>query len=210
MDPIYQAVRKYLDEVGREAAPANAVHQESMQKLGTWLASRAKQKSDIVIVCTGNSRRSILGSTLGNIVSAYRQWPKVRFYSAGTTPSAFNPRTIATLQKIGVVITPTGSQAKAGKSGDKNPHYRVQWGSAASAESLEYSKALGDVSLPAKDFAALMVCSEADQECPTVEGATLRLALPFEDPKTFDDTPKEAEEYAKTRDLIARTLLRIN
>lgn len=206
-ETLFPAIRTYLQKQEAEPFTVAAVHQASLQKLGVWLKQRAKQKSEIVIVCTGNSRRSILTSTLGNCIAAYREWKGVRFHSAGTEPSAFNPRTITALQQCGVVITPTGSQAKVGKSGGKNPHYRVQWGKAAGSETVEYSKALGDVSLPGKDFAAVMVCTEADHGCPTVEGAALRLALPFDDPKTFDGTPREAEEYAKTRDLIARTLL---
>lgn len=206
-ETLFPAIRTYLQKQEAVLFTVAAVHQASLQKLGAWLKQRARQHSDIVIVCTGNSRRSILTSTLGNCIAAYRGWSGVRFHSAGTEPSAFNPRTVTALQQCGLIISPKGSQAQVGKGGGKNPHYRVQWGKAASSEMVEYSKALGDVSLPGKDFAVVMVCTEADHTCPTVEGALLRLAMPFEDPKAFDGTPREVEEYAKTRDLIARTLL---
>ena len=51
----------------------------------------------ITFVCTGNSRRSILGATMGNVAAAYYGLPEVRCYSGGTAPTAFNPRTAATL-----------------------------------------------------------------------------------------------------------------
>jgi arsenate reductase len=206
-EALYPAIRQYLAQQEGKTPPANAVHHASLQKLATWLSQRKGKPAEIVVVCTGNSRRSILTSTLGNTLAAYRGWAGVKFHSAGTAPSAFNERTIKALQQIGVVITATGSQAKPGASGAMNPHYRVQWGEAVSSSAVEYSKVLGDISLPGKDFAAIMVCSEADGECPTVEGATLRMAMPFEDPKAFDGQPSEAAEYAKTRDLIAQTLL---
>ena len=206
---LYASISKYLASQESKQPPGNEVPQASIQKLSDWLKKRGKQKSEVVVICTGNSRRSILTSTLGNLIAVYREWPDVHFYSAGTAPSAFNLRTIAALKQIGVEITATGSQAKEGKKGEKNLHYRVQWGKANDAFSLEYSKALGDVSLPGKDFAALIVCSDADKDCPVVEGAAIRLAMPFDDPKAFDGMPNEAEEYAKTRDRIAQALLMI-
>lgn len=200
---LYRSIHRYMASLDGQQPPSNEVHQSSMKQLSEWLKQRVKQKSDIIVICTGNSRRSILTSTLGNILAAYRNWEGVRFFSAGTSPSAFNLRTIATLKQIGVEITATGSQAKAGTMGEKNPHYKVQWGKGKDSFSLEYSKTLADVSLPARDFAALLVCSEADRECPVVEGASIRLGLPFADPKEHDGKPNEAACYAQTRDLIA-------
>jgi hypothetical protein len=34
-----------------------------------------------------------------------------------------------------------------------------------------------------------MVCSEADKSCPSVDGAELRVGMPYDDPKYFDGTP---------------------
>jgi hypothetical protein len=48
-----------------------------------------------------------------------------------------------------------------------------------------------------------MVCSDADQACPIVYGAEERISLPFEDPKAYDGTADEIEEYDKTCRLIA-------
>lgn len=206
---LFSTISTYLASQDGKQPPANEVHQFSMQKFAEWLKMRGKRKSEVVVICTGNSRRSMLTSTLGNVIAAYRKWPEVHFHSAGTAPSAFNVRTIAALKQIGVEITETGSQAKSGKKGEKNPHYKVQWGKDKHAYSLEYSKALGDVSLPGNEFAALIVCSDADKECPVVEGAAIRVALPFDDPKAYDGKPNESDEYAKTRDLIAQTLLLI-
>jgi hypothetical protein len=42
---------------------------------------------------------------------------------------------------------------------------------------------------------AMMTCSEADEACPVVFGAESRFALTFEDPKAYDDTPRESEMY---------------
>jgi arsenate reductase len=41
---------------------------------------------------------------MGNIAAAYQGFPEIRFHSGGTTPSAFNPRTVAALREIGVDV----------------------------------------------------------------------------------------------------------
>jgi arsenate reductase len=55
----------------------------------------------------------------------------------------------------------------------------------------------------------LIVCDEADAGCPTVRGAFLRRSMPFADPKSHDDTPEEAVQYAERRDDIGRLMLSV-
>ena len=43
--------------------------------------------------------------------------------------------------------------------------------------------------------------------CPIVAGADFRIALPFEDPKAFDDTPLESEKYTERCRQIGREML---
>jgi arsenate reductase len=52
-----------------------------------------------------------------------------------------------------------------------------------------------------------MVCSEADTACPKVEGANVRIPVPYLDPKAFDGAPFEAAKYAERRDDIGRFML---
>ncbi len=59
---------------------------------------------------------------------------------------------------------------------------------------------------PTEGFAAVMVCSDADKSCPVVPGAEARFAIPFDDPRHFDNTPSEEMAYDKTCRLIARDI----
>ncbi|MCH8494889.1 MAG: hypothetical protein LAT57_04560 [Balneolales bacterium] len=52
-----------------------------------------------------------------------------------------------------------------------------------------------------------MVCSDADEGCPFVPGATTRISLPFEDPKSSDGTPEQARTYHRRSLEIAREML---
>jgi arsenate reductase len=178
------------------------------EALSSWIAENyvPDQSLGVIVVCTGNSRRSILGSTMGNLAAAYFGMPEVRFHSGGTDPTAFNLRTIAALRRIGLEIEPIGEEAPRGEPDLPNPFYRIRWGTTGepAMETVEFSKRYDDTSLPPSGFAALMVCDEADAGCPTVRGAALRLSMPMADPKEADDTPEEAARYDERRDDLGR------
>jgi len=48
-----------------------------------------------------------------------------------------------------------------------------------------------------------MTCSQADEGCPFVPGAAVRIPITFEDPKAFDNTPLQAAKYAQRSMQIA-------
>ena len=182
-------------------------HREAGAKLVDWVVKNYKpgQPLHVTVVCTGNSRRSILGATMGNIAAAYYGMPEIRFHSGGTAPTAFNPRTIAALKEIGVEVEPTGSEAPRGEPKTANPVYKVRWGTGM--EATEFSKTYFDESNPQQGFAALMVCGEADEACPFVKGAAARISMPYLDPKIYDDSAYESLKYAERRDDIGRLML---
>ena len=105
-------------------------HRAAGETLVDWIVENYKpgQPLHVTVVCTGNSRRSILGATMGNVAAAYYGMPEVRFHSGGTAPTAFNPRTVACLKEIGVEVEPTGKEAPRGEPKTANPVYTVRWG----------------------------------------------------------------------------------
>lgn len=186
-----------------------ADHLDPIEKLADWIVKNWKADGELHILstCTGNSRRSILGATMGNLAASYYGFENIHFHSGGTVPSAFNKRTIATLKEIGFQVEPTGEEGERGDPKTPNPLYRVIWGEGL--ESIEFSKSYKDKSNPQSGFAAILVCSEADAECPTVPGAALRLSMIFIDPKLYDDGAFETKKYAERRDDIGRTFLAV-
>jgi arsenate reductase (thioredoxin) len=209
---LNQRVRAHMDLLSTSFDLIDPARHASIIEVSDWIAAnhRRGQPLHVVTVCTGNSRRSILGSTLGNIAASYSGLPEIHFHSGGTQPSAMNPRTIASLQSIGVEIKPTGDQAAPGAKGEPNPKYLLAWGdSTGTTESVEFSKRYDDPANPREGFAAIMVCSEADSQCPIVKGASLRISMPFLDPKIFDGSAFESAKYDERRDDIGRILLAI-
>ena len=48
---------------------------------------------------------------------------------------------------------------------------------------------------PVTNFAAVMTCSHADENCPFIPGTEMRIPVMYEDPKLFDHTVLEKEKY---------------
>jgi hypothetical protein len=184
-------------------------HKEAGKRLVEWIVAnyQSDKPLDVTVVCTGNSRRSVMGSSMGNLATAYYGMPEIRFHSGGTAPTAFNFRSVTALEAIGFAIEKTGKEAERGDPKTANPIYRVSWGEGFDA--YEFSKHYADKSNPQTGFAALMVCGEADAACPLVKGAALRVSMPYLDPKIYDDGAFESAKYAERRDDIGRLMLSV-
>jgi hypothetical protein len=191
-------------------------HRSSAEKLVDWIVKnyQAGRNLDVLALCTANSRRSLMGATMGNIAADYFGMPEIRFHSGGTASSALNYRAINALKEIGVEIEPTGKEAERGEPQTKNPVYMVRWGKMGSPgmrspEALEFSKVYSDPINPQQGFAALVVCGEADAACPIVKGAGVRISAPFLDPKMYDGGSYETAKYVERRDDMGRFMLSV-
>jgi len=174
---------------------------ESLDRIAMFVrAQRAKSEPvRLMFICTGNSRRSHMGQLWAAAAASYYGIDGVETYSGGTEPSAFNPRTIAAIERVGFVVE------RPAELGD-NPRYRVRYADGV-APIESFSKRYDDPVNPRSVFVAVMTCSEADQECPFVPGAALRISLPYEDPKVADGTPEETARYDQRSRQIATEML---
>ena len=66
-----------------------------------------------------------------------------------------------------------------------------------------FSKLYFDFENPKSEFAAIMTCSDAENNCPLIEGAEIKFFLQYEDPKKYDKTKIEKTGYKKTSEKIA-------
>ena len=109
----------------------------------------------------------------------------VNCFSGGVEETAFNERAVAAIGRVGFKVT---------SQGENNPHYSVSFAD-NSQPIIMFSKLYDDASNPDADFAAIMTCSDADENCPYIPGAESRIQLLYDDPKEFDGSPEEAETY---------------
>ena len=159
---------------------------------------RANQKVFLNFICTHNSRRSHLAQLWAQTAAYYFNVPDVECFSGGTEATAFNPRAVKAMLGAGFNINKI-------KDGD-NPRYEVKFSTDAPPV-ISFSKKYDDSFNQSKDFAAIMTCSHADENCPLVLGASTRIAITYDDPKDFDGTPQEEAKYNERVLQIGREML---
>ncbi len=159
-----------------------------LNQLAEFVANKQKSNESIELnfICTHNSRRSHISQLWAQAAAAYYGVENVHCYSGGTEATAFNPRAVKAMSKVGFVITKLDDS--------ENPRFEVQF-SETDKPLTAFSKKYDDDSNPANGFAAIMTCSHADENCPLVIGAEKRISLPYDDPKDFDGTDQESEKY---------------
>ena len=161
---------------------------EALKPLIDYIQAKAhaQQEVRLNLICTHNSRRSHLAQIWTQAAAEHYQIPKVYCYSGGTEATAMFPVVAETLKL-------SGFRVQALSTGD-NPVYAVKY-SENQHPVIAFSKTYYDEFNPEGGFAAIMTCSQADGGCPFIAGAEKRIAITYEDPKTFDNSPQQAEKY---------------
>jgi len=158
----------------------------------------SNQKVYLNFICTHNSRRSHIAQLWAQTAAGYFGIKDVYCFSGGTEATAFNPRAVRAMQDAGFDIQKI-------KEGD-NPVYEVRYSKDA-LPIISFSKKYDDAFNQNQDFAAIMTCSHADENCPLILGASARIALTYDDPKDFDGTPWEGAGYQERAVQIGREML---
>lgn len=158
---------------------------------------KIKEAVNLNFICTHNSRRSHLAQVWAQIAAKHYNVMNVYCYSGGTEETALFPMLVEVLSSQGLSVLKITE--------DTNPVYVLKY-SENSMPIIGFSKRYNHLFNPISDFAAVMTCSQADENCPFVSGAEKRIAVTFEDPKESDGKDKQQEVYT-TRSLeIAREM----
>lgn len=193
-------IMTYIEEAQKDFDAIPADRKKQLKKIALFVETKIKagEEAKLTYICTHNSRRSHMSQLWAKVAADYYGIEGVRTYSGGTEATAFNPRAVAALGRAGFDIKKTNNE--------DNPLYEVRYASDAPVQKA-WSKRYFDEANPQKNFAAVMTCSSADKNCPIVNGATLRIAIPYEDPKVADGTPGEAAKYDERNKQIATEML---
>ena len=189
----------YLENIAGQFASIPDQRKELLDQLGEYIREKGQsgKTCNLVFICTHNSRRSHISEIFAHAASLAYGQKHVNVFSGGTEATAFNPNAIAALRETGLRIEAESSGA--------NPRYRVTTGE-SDPGIICFSKTYEQVSDNLNDFAAIMTCSDADEACPIIPGAEVRLPIRYEDPKQFDGTTEQDQAYADTCRIIARQM----
>ncbi len=183
---MFHQLQNTIDKLAvKEIASAR---KQTLQPLIKFIQQKIDKNLPIRInfVCTHNSRRSHLAQIWAQTMAYYFNINNVFCYSAGTEATAIFPMIIETLQNTGFHIS--------GLSNNTNPIYAIKYAPDEPAI-VGFSKTLKHLFNPTSEFAAVMTCSDADKECPIIEGAEQRIAVTYNDPKIFDNTSEQQQKY---------------
>jgi len=197
---LYNPVLKNVELYTKEFDQIPEERKKALKKLALFVETKVKagEKAELIFICTHNSRRSHISQIWAQTAAAYYGVSNVVAYSGGTEATAFNPRAVKAMEEAGFKITKT--------SEGTNPLYEVRYADDATPVKA-FSKKYDADGNPHAGFGAVMTCSQADHNCPIVTGATVRISIPYEDPKAFDGTPQEAEMYKERVHQIGREIV---
>ena len=196
---MFQNLQTHCDQLTLQFEAIDSERKLLLAKLADYIQEKVNAKAPInlVYVCTHNSRRSHFGQVWAAVAANYYSIPKLSTFSGGTEATAFNENAIHALKETGFEI----SELSTGT----NPHYHVNFGK--NLYTTCFSKVYDDAVNPSSNFAAIMTCSDAEENCPFIPGVELRIGTTYDDPKSFDNTPIQAEKYLERSDQIARECL---
>jgi protein-tyrosine-phosphatase len=180
---MYKKLETYIQSLDKAVSEISDERRKKLGQIAEFIQSEDPAK--LTFICTHNSRRSHLCQIWAATLADHFGLDHLQAFSGGTEATAFNPRAVAAVKRVGF---------KVENPGGDNPHYQVSYADDP-PPLVCFSKTFDDPRNPQKDFAAIMTCSDADQNCPFVPGASFRASIPYVDPKEADGTPEETQTY---------------
>lgn len=161
---------------------------QTLQPLIDYIKTCVTHKEPIWLhfICTHNSRRSHLGQIWAQTIASHYKIENVRSFSGGTEATALFPKIAQTIEKQGFKV--------AVIEGSVNPLYAIQFDEERDPI-LCFSKVYDHFENPEENFAAIMTCDHASENCPIIKGAAARIPITYSDPKKSDGTPEQDEVY---------------
>jgi arsenate reductase (thioredoxin) len=195
---INNKISEYLSIWQDEISEIPADRRNLIEKLADYVATHEEGPADLVFICTHNSRRSHLSQVWAQVAAHFcGVGDRIRTFSGGTEATALNINAIRALEAAGFMVSiPEGN----------NPRVELQFAEDA-PPLICFSKAFDHAENPSTNFAAIMTCSDADENCPFIPGAAARIPLRYEDPKASDGSGREAEVYFGRSKQIAVEML---
>jgi arsenate reductase len=196
---LLSSVEKYLSPL----FDFNTINTERKAVLEI-LAAHIRQKQAVgvplklIFICTHNSRRSHFGQVWAQIAAHHYGVAPVDCFSGGTETTACDTRTVAALERAGIEVHRITES--------ENPVYLFRYADGVNPIAA-FSKVYDQAPNPRQGFAAVMTCSQAEENCPFIPGAEKRFSVMYDDPKASDGTPEETTLYDARCRQIAQEML---
>jgi hypothetical protein len=198
-EELFPKLSNYCNSLSTEFNQINEERKAELKGIANFIVEQRKEHkpANLLFVCTSNSRRSHMAQVWSQIAAYYYGIDSVFTFSGGTEQTRVNINAIDALVRTGIEIYSNNQ--------GENPLRYIRVSNKINPWVI-FSKKYSDATNPKNNFAAVMVCSEADKACPFVEGAESRIGLPYQDPKEFDNSPLKEAKYDERCRQIAREM----
>ncbi|MGZ3920487.1 MAG: protein-tyrosine-phosphatase [Bacteroidia bacterium] len=197
---MFVEIKDYCAELVKEFGKIQRNRKELLEKISDYIIQKRRESKavNLIYICTHNSRRSHFGQVWAKTASAYYGINNINTFSGGTEATAFNSNAINALKRVGFKI----EQITEGS----NPHYHLYFDNQEKPVEC-FSKVYDHPVNPREEFAAIMTCSDAEENCPFIPGVELRIGTTYDDPKAFDNTSLQDQKYdERCRQIALETL----
>ena len=173
-------LKKFIQEV--KSFNPTSTQRARLNNIVSGLNKFLNECNTVVFLCTHNSRRSQYCEIWSKYFSStYKN--KINFFSAGVVKTKVHKQIYKSLERVGIEV-------------DKNLSINIE-----TLPISPFSKTLNEIE--EKKFISIMTCSDSEKTCPVDARSLINLKLFYEDPKIYDNTTQEDEEYDKTSFMIA-------
>lgn len=185
---MFTTIKSYCDTLTQQFDSIPLSRKSLLEKISKYISSKKLENKPInlVYICTHNSRRSHFGQIWSAVAANYYHINDVYTFSGGTEATSFNINAINAIKRVGFNVE---------KNDDIiNATYHIYFDDVENPIEC-FSKVYDDLKNPTKEFAAIMTCSDAEENCPFIPGVDLRIGTTYNDPKEFDNTPLQDAKY---------------
>ena len=195
---IYNSLHETVKRLEAKEIPAS--RKEVLNPLVTYVSDKLREgePANLNFICTHNSRRSQFAQVWAYLAANWYGLD-LNSFSGGVEVTSFNANAIHALEKAGFVM-------QIDDPGIPNSTCLVKFNKENSPLHT-FSKLYDHQINPKENFAAVMTCSEADENCPFIPGTDERIPLLYDDPKVFDNTAEQDSKYLERSEQIGSELL---
>jgi protein-tyrosine phosphatase/arsenate reductase len=196
---MFSLIHQRCNQLLKNFSEIHAERKVILEKIANYISTKKANHETVQLefVCTHNSRRSHLGQIWAAVAAAYYNIENIQTFSGGTEATAFNPNAIQAVSSSGFEVRKTTEGA--------NPVFHVYFHDYKYVTC--FSKVFNHGTNPSENFAAIMTCSDAEENCPFIPGCDLRIATTYNDPKAYDGTVLQDEKYTERSNQIAMECL---
>ena len=184
---MYTELKEYIGRLEDSFAGIAEERKALLRKVSDYIRTKIERSEAVKLnfICTHNSRRSHLAQLWAGLAAYHYKLENIETYSGGTEATAFNPRAVAAIERAGFKVVNPGGE---------NPKYTVRFDT-EQEPFICFSKTFDAPFNPNSGFAAIMTCSDADENCPYVPGTEFKASVTYRDPKESDGTNEEELTY---------------